>query len=209
MQKLNINLVKTFLTSINFDNLSRKIKNPCLVINKNFLKEDFTMKSKQIIIMLLSFIILFAISCKNDDKTGNGGGGSLNIPTASGNPASVGNVTLKGNLTRTGTTGQGELIAPDTTIQNHEVVIKDNKVTAGSVLQILSGKQLFGDGNVIEASGELVEVSEGITTTSREYIKLTLDDAKNPTKAEVEYIFGSSNSEVNYTVTYTGTITKQ
>ena len=28
------------------------------------------MKSKQIIIMLLSFIILFAISCKNDDKTG-------------------------------------------------------------------------------------------------------------------------------------------
>ena len=30
------------------------------------------MKSKQIIIMLLSFIILFAISCKNDDKTGGG-----------------------------------------------------------------------------------------------------------------------------------------
>ena len=167
------------------------------------------MKSKQIIIMLLSFIILFSISCKNDDKTGNGGGGSLNIPTASGNPASVGNVTLKGNLTRTGTTGQGELIAPDTTIQNYEVVIKNNKVTAGSVLQILSGKQLFGDGNVVEASGELVEVSEGITTTSREYIKLTLDDAKNPTKVEVEYIFGSSNSEVNYTVTYTGNLTKQ
>ena len=33
------NLVKTFLTSIKFtfDSLSRKIKNPCLVINKNFL----------------------------------------------------------------------------------------------------------------------------------------------------------------------------
>ena len=30
------------------------------------------MKSKQIIIMLLSFIILFSISCKNDDKTGGG-----------------------------------------------------------------------------------------------------------------------------------------
>ena len=29
-----LNLVKTFLTSITFDNLSRKIKNPCLVINK-------------------------------------------------------------------------------------------------------------------------------------------------------------------------------
>ena len=35
LQKLNINLVKTFLTSISFDSLSRKIKNPCLVINKN------------------------------------------------------------------------------------------------------------------------------------------------------------------------------
>ena len=37
------NLVKTFLTSIKFtfDNLSRKIKNPCLVINKNsFFKEE-------------------------------------------------------------------------------------------------------------------------------------------------------------------------
>ena len=32
------NLVKIFLTSINFDSLSRKIKNPCLVINKNLLK---------------------------------------------------------------------------------------------------------------------------------------------------------------------------
>ena len=29
-----LNLVKSFLTSINFDSLSRKIKNPCLVINK-------------------------------------------------------------------------------------------------------------------------------------------------------------------------------
>ena len=35
------NLVKTFLTSINFDSLSRKIKNPCLVINKNFFKGGF------------------------------------------------------------------------------------------------------------------------------------------------------------------------
>ena len=34
-KKYNIKLVKTFLTSITFDSLSRKIKNPCLVINKN------------------------------------------------------------------------------------------------------------------------------------------------------------------------------
>ena len=36
-QKYLLHLVKSFLTSINFDSLSRKIKNPCLVINKNFL----------------------------------------------------------------------------------------------------------------------------------------------------------------------------
>ena len=58
------------------------------------------MKSKQIIIMLLSFIILFSISCKNDDKTGSEGGIS-SIPTASGNPATVGNATFTGTLTRT------------------------------------------------------------------------------------------------------------
>ena len=34
-------LVKSFLTLINFDSLSRKIKNPCLVINLNlFTKEE-------------------------------------------------------------------------------------------------------------------------------------------------------------------------
>ena len=36
--KYFLHLVKTFLTSITFDSLSRKIKNLCLVINKNFLK---------------------------------------------------------------------------------------------------------------------------------------------------------------------------
>ena len=36
-QKYFLNLVKSFLTLIkfNFDSLSRKIKNPCLIINKN------------------------------------------------------------------------------------------------------------------------------------------------------------------------------
>ena len=45
------------------------------------------MKSKQII-MLLSFIILFAISCKNDDKTGGVSEDlTATIPTATGDPA--------------------------------------------------------------------------------------------------------------------------
>ena len=95
------NLVKTFLTSITFDSLSRKIKNPCLVINKNFLKEDFTMKSKQIIIMLLSFIILFAISCKNDDKTGGGVDEGLVVQNRNHPPA--------GSYTQSGRTNESNI----------------------------------------------------------------------------------------------------
>ena len=39
-QKYFLNLVKSFLTSITFDSLSRKIKNPCLVINKNLFQNN-------------------------------------------------------------------------------------------------------------------------------------------------------------------------
>ena len=33
-----LNLLKSFLTSITFDSLSRKIKNPCLVIDRKYIK---------------------------------------------------------------------------------------------------------------------------------------------------------------------------
>ena len=97
------NLVKSFLTLIKFtfDNLSRKIKISCLVINKNFLKEDFTMKSKQIIIMLLSFIILFAISCKNEDKTGGGVDEGLVVQNRNHPPA--------GRYTQSGRTNESNI----------------------------------------------------------------------------------------------------
>ena len=104
------NLVKTFLTSIKFtfDNLSRKIKNPCLVINKNlFQKEDFTMKSKQIIIMLLSFIILFSIGCDNENKTGSGG---------SGGGGSFGGSQSKSELVGTWRAKLGGNLAPSFTV---------------------------------------------------------------------------------------------
>ena len=102
------NLVKTFLTSITFDSLSRKIKNPCLVINKNlFQKEDFTMKSKQIIIMLLSFIILFSIGCDNENKTGSGG---------SGGGGSFGGSQSKSELVGTWRAKLGGNLAPSFTV---------------------------------------------------------------------------------------------
>ena len=66
-------LLYNFLTLIkfNFDSLSRKIKNSCLVIKKIYYKkEDIRMKNiKTILIAVLSFMLLFSISCKNEDKT--------------------------------------------------------------------------------------------------------------------------------------------
>ena len=213
------NLVKSFLTSIKFtfDSLSRKIKNRCLVINKNFLMEDFTMKSKQIIIMLLSFIILFAISCKNDDKTGNGGGGSLNIPTASGNAAIVGDATFTGTLNRTALNGISETdaesgtapatlrVAPDSA-DNFQLEIAGNRVNSG-ILGALAGAQLLtsGDNKVVEASGEYSDSG----MTMKEYIKITLDNASAPTTAQVEYQMGTSGNGIGFSATYTGNLTKQ
>ena len=214
------NLVKTFLTSIKFtfDNLSRKIKNPCLVINKNFLKEDFTMKSKQIIIMLLSFIILFAISCKNDDKTGggSGGGGSLNIPTASGNNATVGNAEFTGDIKCKYLNGNGWTEeAVNNMITPFTLEISGNKVYMG--LTMKSGKQLLcpdsSNPNVVEADGKL----EQDGTTWQEYIKITLDNANNPATATIIYWFGmyipayAENPSMSDTVVarYEGTLNKK
>ena len=67
------NLVKIFLTSIKFtfDNLSRKIKNPCLVINKNsFFKEEIIMYNfkKLFTYMVVGALVMaLSISCKNDE----------------------------------------------------------------------------------------------------------------------------------------------
>ena len=61
------NLVKSFLTSIKFtfDSLSRKIKNPCLVINTKFILRSSYMNNKKIILIVLSVLMVAFISCKN------------------------------------------------------------------------------------------------------------------------------------------------
>ena len=171
------------------------------------------MKSKQIIIMLLSFIILFAISCKNDDKTGSEGGIS-SIPTALGNPATVGNAKFIGTLTRTALNLKGiseseaeEGIAPATfkvaIDGDSELIIAGNKVSFRS----LGETQLFtsGDNKVVEASVEYSDAG----MTGKEYIKITLDNASAPTKAQVEYQTGVSGNGLDYSATYTGNLTKQ
>ena len=66
------------LTSINFDSLSRKIKNPCLVIKKNlYQKEIFKMKilktKKLFTYMVVGALSLaLSVSCSNEDTTGGG-----------------------------------------------------------------------------------------------------------------------------------------
>ena len=80
-----LNLVKSFLTFITFDSLSRKIKISCLVINKFIFKEDIQMSNIKILSAVLSFLLLFVISCSNEDTTG-GNGGDAGYYTHSNHP---------------------------------------------------------------------------------------------------------------------------
>ena len=84
----------------------------------------------------------------------------------------------------------------------------DSKVNTG-FLGVLYGIQLLSnsDAKVVEASGQLKSEEEGITTS--EYIKITLDDATNPTTATVIYKMGNSGSGINMSATYEGTLNKQ
>ena len=72
-------LLFNFLTSIKFtfDNLSRKIKNPCLVINKNsFFKEEIIMYNFKTIFTYMvvgALVIALSISYKNDETDPNAG----------------------------------------------------------------------------------------------------------------------------------------
>ena len=163
-----------------------------------------------------ALVMALSISCKNNDKTGSEGGIS-SIPTASGNPATVGNAIFTGTLTRTALNGISETeaesgtapatlrVAPDSA-DNFGLEIAGSKVSTG-VAGALQGKQLLtsGDNKVVEASGEYS--SEGMTI--KEYIKITLDNASNPTTAQVEYQMGTSGNGIGFTATYTGNLTKQ
>ena len=160
-------------------------------------------------------MLLFSISCSNVYKVSDDG--NVDVPTATGNPATVGDVVFVGTLTRTALSGISETdaesgtapatlrVAPDSP-DNFGLEIVDSKVNTG-FLGVLYGIQLLSnsDTKVVEASGKTIE--EGITTS--EYIKITLDDATNPTTATVIYKMGSSGSGINMSATYEGTLNKQ
>ena len=64
---------------------------------------------KTILIAVLSFMLLFSVSCKNEDKTGGGSGGVDlgSIPTASGTAAESSELTTYNGKTYMGTIGSG------------------------------------------------------------------------------------------------------
>ena len=213
-------LLSNFLTSSTFDSLSRKIKIPCSVIKKfKSIKEIFKMqnlKNKKIFTYMVvgALVIALSISCKNEDKTG--GGSIPTIPTASGSPATVGNAEFSGTLNNISIYGNGwtkEQVDALVMANNFSLGIENNKAGCS---YITPPKQLLcpdsSNPNVVETSAE--EVAEDGSTFAA-YIKITLDNAANPTTATVEYHFklyspeysGSGMSDTVVAV-YEGTLNK-
>ena len=165
------------------------------------------MKSKQIIIMLLSFIILFEISCKNDDKTGSSG---YSVPKATGDKATdlTTQAEYSGTLNRTAHEGS------DTGLTSLEfgLLIENNKVKGGALGAFagadFTGTQVYKSGSEYSAYSSYnatdTDVSYVDDGNVKEYIKFTIS---GDTVNVIEYI-ASTTYDGGYKDTYSGTITK-
>ena len=150
---------------------------------------------KTILIAVLSFMLLFSVSCKNEDKTG---GEDYSVPTATGDPATDltdGNYT--GTLNRTAQVGSTTEDMP--TIDGFYLNIAGNKAESGQ-LGALVNADILKSGSEYSAYGESNE--EGLIT--KEYIKFTVS-GDNIT---ITYIVAVSANGQNYKLTYEGTLTK-
>ena len=165
------------------------------------------MKSKQIIIMLLSFIILFSISCKNDDKTGSSG---YSVPKATGDKATdLVNAEYSGTLNRTAHEGSDTGL----TSMEFQLFIENNKVNGGGELGAFAGADFTGT-QVYKSGSEYSAYSSYNATDTdvsyvdegnvKEYIKFTISD---DTVNVIEYI-ASVTYDGGYKDTYSGTLTK-
>jgi len=165
------------------------------------------MKSKQIIIMLLSFIILFSISCKNDDKTGGSG---YSVPKATGDKATdlTAQAEYSGTLNRTAHEGPSDT---GLTSMEFQLFIENNKVKGGALGAFAGGSdfpgtQVYKSGSEYSAyssynSADGSYVDEGDV---KEYIKFTIS---GDTVNVIEYI-ASVTYDGGYKDTYSGTLTK-
>ena len=153
-------------------------------------------------------LILFSVSCGNDDKTGSGGGGNrVSLPDADYSG------TLKRNsLTETPSgSGMGSTF-PDPA-DNVNIFILNGGIGGGIQGMAEAGKQLqiYQDGSGYYASGEYSTAESGMTTTVKTSIKFTIsDDKMNISQYEQELIYNiAGTGPISVKATYSGTLTKQ
>ena len=112
------------------------------------------MKSKQIIIMLLSFIILFSIGCDNENKTGSGG---------SGGGGSFGGSQSKSELVGTWIAKLGGNLAPSFTVDaegniSRKYTFKNDRGKFESVTYTGKVADTFDYPYTVELSGTIVKL---------------------------------------------------
>ena len=164
-------------------------------------KQNKTKQNKAITISLtnlLSFklfivvfsLILFSVSCGNDDKTGSGGGG---------NRVSLPDANYSGTLTRFNLienpegSGMGDGVFPNPA-NDVGIYILNGGIGGGIQGKGMAeaGKQLqiYQDGSGYYASGEYSTAESGMTTTVKTSIKFTIsDDKMNISQYEQELIY--------------------
>ena len=176
------------------------------------------MKSKQIIIMLLSFIILFAISCKNDDKTGGGSGGVDlgSIPTASGTETTASELTTYNGKTYTGTIGNGVTRKSFNSSPQEFGEQFSLEASGGQAFVTITDNKINYSGASVDAQVQIYKSADGKYIASEDtnldgfryksYIQITFNSATEITF----YLFtGMSGSGNSYTAEYEGTLTAQ
>ena len=177
---------------------------------------------KTILIAVLSFMLLFSISCKNEDKTG-GGSGDYDIPTVSGDPVSDFTLAVyNGDFTRTKlevspenseNSAMAEGVFPATyandTAQYQAAglsITAADKITVSAPMSTIVEAPAYKSGNDYTARVD-IDNTDGNedSATMKSYVKFTISgDTVNVT----EYVVAMTIYGVNMRATYTATLTK-
>ena len=154
-------------------------------------------------------LILFSVSCGNDDKTGSGGGGNrVSLPDAD-----YSGTLQRNSLTETPSgSGMGDGAFPNPA-NDVNIYILNGGIGGGILGMAEAGKQLqiYQDGSGYYASGEYSTAESGMTTTVKTSIKFTIsDDKMNISQYEQELIYNITGAgQTSAKATYSGTLTKQ
>ena len=164
----NLNLVKSFLTLIKFtfDSLSRKIKNPCLVINKNsFLRRIFMKNIKQFFTYLVvgALVIALSISCKSNEEPEKDNTHSNHPPSGtysdtltigSSSITTTATVTTSGDTCNIKGTAYNQTNATDT--EQYDITITKwlhYDSSGGDCASVISGSKASGELNITTPQG--------------------------------------------------------